>query len=49
MPKTFEFVPEGEYRPVMSAVRSALEKVRKIIWAEERISFDWEFVGSANR
>lgn len=49
MPKAFEFVPEGEYRPVMSAVRSAVEKVKKIIWAEEGISFDWGFVGSANR
>lgn len=49
MPKTFEFVPENEYRPVMSAVCSAVEEVRKIIWAEERISFDWGFVGSANR
>ena len=49
MPKTFEFVPEYEYRPVMAAVCSAVEKVKKIIWEEERISFDWEFVGSANR
>ena len=49
MPKTFEFVPENEYRPVMSAVCSAVEEVRKIIWAEEGISFDWGFVGSANR
>lgn len=49
MPKQFEFVPEGEYRPVMSAVCSAVEQVKKIIWAEEGISFDWGFVGSANR
>lgn len=49
MPKTFEFVPENEYRPVMSAVCSAVEQVKKIIWAEEGISFDWGFVGSANR
>lgn len=30
MPKTFEFVPEDEYRPVMSAVCSAVEKVKRL-------------------
>lgn len=49
MPTKFEFVSEDEYRPVMSIVRSAIEEVRNIVWIEENIWFDWDFVGSSNR
>lgn len=56
MPKSFEYVPTGEYRPVMQRFCSCMKKVAEAIKEieledgnEPQIKFSWGFVGSANR
>ena len=48
MAKKYEYVPRNEYLPVAQRISSCMDKVADILH-EKGITFEWAFVGSANR